>query len=250
MYRASSFFTNGHEGLRHKCSKIDFRNRDNSNIRKLVDILGNIMTNEKWDGVSPNNIIINNIDFDYFKRILIVRDFSLFENGIILNPKIRTWSEYITCLEGCGSIRFEGGEYLKVLTRRPKNIRIEGYDLNGEFNSVEVSDTREVSVICHEIDHLDGRIIIDRARSNRILKGDYMGIDLDEEYLPAVLVFDGRNFNIHNMFNSDCTKNSSAFNNSGFPKLGFDVNNYDLVSDRKIKLDDRSYKVKVCSKCF
>lgn len=91
---------------------------------------------------------------------LITVDLSVGENPddliIMVNPEIiETEGEQIS-EEGCLSVP---GIYEKVV--RPSRILVRGYGLNGQEIKLEASDLL-ARVFCHEIDHLDGKLFVDR----------------------------------------------------------------------------------------
>ena len=89
------------------------------------------------------------------------------ENGLIemVNPKIIYDSrEQICDAEGCLSVPGERG-----LVSRPKKVVCEYFDRNGEKKEITGEDFL-ARAICHELDHLDGRLYIDIAE--RMLEDD------------------------------------------------------------------------------
>jgi len=89
------------------------------------------------------------------------------ENGLIemINPKIIYDSREQVCdAEGCLSVPGERG-----LVSRPKKVVCEYFDRNGEKKEITGEDFL-ARAICHELDHLDGRLYIDIAE--RMLDDD------------------------------------------------------------------------------
>jgi peptide deformylase len=78
--------------------------------------------------------------------------------GVLINPVVE-WSgeERETLEEGCLSLPGVG-----VDVERPVNVRVTAVDEHGEPLTVEASGL-EARVIQHEIDHLDGVLILDRT---------------------------------------------------------------------------------------
>lgn len=76
----------------------------------------------------------------------------------LINPVI-TWmsKKTITEFEGCLSI-----PDVKIAVPRPEKIKVTGLDLSR--HRVELALTgQDARVICHEIDHLNGKLILDYA---------------------------------------------------------------------------------------
>ncbi len=74
-------------------------------------------------------------------------------NPIILKQSLKTWAYE----EGCLSI--EGGEKLYYF-RRPKRIKVSYTDLDGNQKTIKAQGLTARS-LQHEIDHLEGKLIID-----------------------------------------------------------------------------------------
>ncbi len=75
--------------------------------------------------------------------------------------------------EGCLSVLGESG-----FVQRPEFVRIEAYDRNGEKFILEVEGFGAV-VICHEYDHLEGKLFIDNVLTEEQLTE--MGYELETE---------------------------------------------------------------------
>jgi len=76
----------------------------------------------------------------------------------LVNPRLEWESEDADVLdEGCLSI-----PGITVDVERPVHVRVRGVDEQGEERSVEASGL-EARVIQHELDHLDGVLILDRT---------------------------------------------------------------------------------------
>jgi len=76
---------------------------------------------------------------------------------VLVNPVI-TWQseETTTFWEGCLSLKeFRG------LVRRPREVHVEAYTRDGEKVSIDAKGFRAV-VLQHEIDHLHGKVFLDR----------------------------------------------------------------------------------------
>jgi peptide deformylase len=77
--------------------------------------------------------------------------------GVLVNPAIE-WTSEETVLgeEGCLSIP---GVWVEV--ERPEQVRMRGFDETGREQLVE-ADGMEARVLQHELDHLDGVLMLDR----------------------------------------------------------------------------------------
>ena len=106
------------------------------------------------------------------------------EETVLINPEVlREGGEQIV-EEGCLSLP---GVAAKI--RRPVELVIRGYDLEGNELEYECRDlcARTVS---HEIDHLEGRLIIDRMGSAARLTNQARLKELEEHY-PGAGTFAG-----------------------------------------------------------
>ncbi|NLK17753.1 MAG: peptide deformylase [Clostridiales bacterium] len=77
----------------------------------------------------------------------------------IVNPVIVEQSGHATDIEGCLSIPGKRGT-----VTRPAFVGVLGQDLDGKRIEINAKDF-DARVLCHEIDHLDGILYIDRAEN-------------------------------------------------------------------------------------
>jgi peptide deformylase len=80
---------------------------------------------------------------------------------VVLNPVVISTSGRVTRREGCMSVPDLTGN-----VGRAQSAVIGGLDVNGEYQTWEVSDF-EARVFLHEIDHLMGKVFLDRVKSAR-----------------------------------------------------------------------------------
>lgn len=103
------------------------------------------------------------------------------EERVFVNPVIVTRSkETERSNEGCLSIPEVNGKI-----ERAVSIRIEGYDLDGNEVALDLADF-PARVCQHEVDHLDGVLIIDRMSPAEKLVADPRLKDLKREYEELV----------------------------------------------------------------
>jgi peptide deformylase len=96
----------------------------------------------------------------------------------LVNPEIEWLSEEtVTAEEGCLSI-----PRIAVDVERPLYARVSGVDLRGEPLLIEASGL-EARVLQHEIDHLDGVLILDRTEREQ-RRGALRALREGEEYSP------------------------------------------------------------------
>ena len=91
------------------------------------------------------------------RRVVVIEtpDEGLFE---LVNPKIVAYAGEQISEEGCLSVPGRWGT-----TKRPMHVTVKALDRNG--NTVEVHGSGLLAkALCHEIDHLDGKLYIDIAK--------------------------------------------------------------------------------------
>ena len=96
---------------------------------------------------------------DVGKRLIVV-DLSVGEDPasliVLVNPEIISQEGSVVCEEGCLSVP---DVHEKVV--RPYKVIVRGMDLKGTAKDIEGEDLL-ARVLCHEIDHLEGRLFIER----------------------------------------------------------------------------------------
>ena len=102
------------------------------------------------------------------ERIIVIvheYDDGLFDNYVVVNPKIVSTSNEVIAAEageGCLSVNRDVEGHI------PRNARVtvEGYDVDG--NKIKIRAREELSIAFqHEIDHLNGIIFYDRIDKNK-----------------------------------------------------------------------------------
>lgn len=96
---------------------------------------------------------------DVGKRLIVV-DLSVGEDPdsliVLVNPELISQEGSVVCEEGCLSVP---DVHEKVA--RPYRVVVRGLDLEGTAKDVEGEDLL-ARALCHEIDHLEGRLFIER----------------------------------------------------------------------------------------
>ncbi len=93
------------------------------------------------------------------KRLIVI-DLSEEEGGVykLINPVIIKKKGEQICREGCLSVPGLVGDVV-----RPKEVVVEALNEKGEKIKIKAQDLLAI-VLCHEIDHLDGVLFIDKAK--------------------------------------------------------------------------------------
>jgi peptide deformylase len=121
-------------------------------LRRLSEMMFEVMEREEGVGLAAPQIGL-------VSRIMVWKDPEQdYERHVFINARIVRASEKCTTEpEGCLSVP---GETMGV--SRADEIMVEAQDLEGNRFEVELSGY-QARVVQHEIDHLDGRLILDRA---------------------------------------------------------------------------------------
>lgn len=101
-------------------------------------------------------------------RIIVIvyeYDDGKFENYVVINPKIVSYSDEMIAAEageGCLSVNRDVEGHIK----RHARVTVEGYDEDG--NKIKIRAREDLSIAFqHEIDHLDGILFYDRIDKNK-----------------------------------------------------------------------------------
>lgn len=137
--------TLGDECLRKKCRPVD---EIDDRIITLLDDMADTLYEANGVGLAAPQVGI-------LKRIALVD----VGNGLIelINPEIISVSGEQTDNEGCLSVP---GKYGKVT--RPNVVTVRATDRNGEEFEI-TGDGLMARAFCHEIDHLDGIVFVDKV---------------------------------------------------------------------------------------
>jgi peptide deformylase len=118
-------------------------------LRAEVDRMITIMRDGMGVGLAATQLGV-------LRRLLVFQAGPDSEPTAIINPTIEWLSdELVLAEEGCLSLP-------RVAMERPLHARVAGFDVEGERGTIEASGL-EARVLQHEIDHLDGVLILDRA---------------------------------------------------------------------------------------
>jgi len=121
---------------------------DESLVRLTQDMLATMRDNEGV-GLAANQL-------GRLKRVFVaaIED----EEYVIVNPVLTEWSETTESVpEGCLSI-----PGILVDVERPTGVTVSGRDVSGKPLQISASDLL-ARVLQHEVDHLDGVLILDRT---------------------------------------------------------------------------------------
>jgi peptide deformylase len=122
-------------------------------VKRLAERMVDVMERAHGVGLAAPQLGI-------LRRILVYRAHDDQEPQVLINPELEDRSEETEIgTEGCLSLL--GGE-LQVPVSRHLRVRVSGQNASGEDVDLD-AEGFEARVIQHEIDHLDGVLIFDRA---------------------------------------------------------------------------------------
>ena len=135
----------GDETLRRVCRPVD---KITPRILTLLDDMAETMRDANGCGLAAPQVGV-------LRRVVVVEveEGQLIE---LINPRIIAFSGTQCEEEGCLSLPGEWGK-----TTRPAHVTVRALNRNGEEFDVTGSDLL-ARALCHEIDHLDGKLFIDR----------------------------------------------------------------------------------------
>ncbi|MBP1562427.1 MAG: peptide deformylase [Oscillospiraceae bacterium] len=140
-------FKFGDDILRKKCREVT---KFDDKLAELLDDMADTLKNADGVGLAAPQVGI-------LRRVCIidVRD----GKGVLelINPEILEKSGSQTGNEGCLSAP---GEWCEVV--RPATVKVRAFDRHGKEFTLEASELK-ARAICHEVDHLDGVLFIDRV---------------------------------------------------------------------------------------
>ncbi|MGN0806733.1 MAG: peptide deformylase [Candidatus Coproplasma sp.] len=135
----------GDERLRTVCQEVK---KFDSELWALLDDMKETVRKENGAGLAAPQIGIN-------KRVVVIDlDEGYFE---MINPKILSVKGEQTGTEGCLSVKGKYG-----IVTRPEKVKAEYRDRKGKKHTVTGTELF-ARCMCHEFDHLDGVLYVDRA---------------------------------------------------------------------------------------
>ena len=170
---------NNEQYLRQSSKKVDINDPElHNNIVVLQDYC---MQNEVMAmaavqlGIPKRLVYVKNTNLEILNKRLTdegkdeTKDYN--EAKVLINPDIISKEGLTAFWEACASCSWYDGEVKKWYNgkvKRPYKIRVKYFDIEGNEHEDEFEGF-ESTVLCHEIDHLDGILHIDIA--DKVVKG-------------------------------------------------------------------------------
>lgn len=131
--------------LRRKCDPVE---KIDSKILKVIEDMGETVIKNNGAAIAAPQVGI-------LKRIVVI---NFGEKYLpMINPKIIEFSGSHQVTEGCLSIPGKWGNL-----ERPKFVKVEATNIQGEKFQIS-GENHLAKCFCHEIDHLDGILFIDKV---------------------------------------------------------------------------------------
>jgi len=158
-----SIITLPNDHLRQRSKKVAALNPE------LKQVIADMETAVRdWDNSRPHEVTVAlaAVQIDKLYQIVIVRDNFDHDQpaqySALINPEITKYEGKIeTDYEGCLSIK-----YIYGMVPRHSKVRVKAYDLDGKEFRIR-ADGFLARVLQHEIDHLHGKLFIDRIKNKR-----------------------------------------------------------------------------------
>lgn len=170
---------NNEQYLRQSSKKVDISDPElHNNIVVLQDycMQNDVMAMAAVQlGIPKRIVYVKNTNLEILNKRLTdegkeeTKDYN--EAKVLINPEIISKEGLTTFWEACASCSWYEGEIKKWYNgkvKRPYKIRVRYFDIEGNEHEDEFEGF-ESTVLCHEIDHLDGILHIDIA--DNVIKG-------------------------------------------------------------------------------
>jgi peptide deformylase len=156
--------------LRMRANEIESFDDD---LRRLVERMTELMQDANGVGLAGTQV-------GTLRRVFVFQPEGEDEGPrAVVNPALTRTSEVtISDTEGCLSM-----QGVSIPVERPAKVTIEGKDENGEDVEFELEE-RDARVVQHELDHLDGILILDRTTADA--RREALGILRPEPILGAL----------------------------------------------------------------
>ena len=116
-------------------------------------------TMHKFDGVG-----LAGVQVGVLKRIIVIDLYDDVNQYVLINPVIKKSKGEQIVDEGCLSFPNQFGK-----VRRPKSVVVEALNLDGKKVKIDASDLL-AQALCHEIDHLNGEVFVDKVEEGTLEK--------------------------------------------------------------------------------
>jgi peptide deformylase len=155
MAYVREILTEGHPALRKIAKRVDPKEIREPLFQQLIDDMFETMYEAPGVGLAAPQVNVS-------KRLFVidVRD-DEHDPAVVINPRLQTVGEDTELKEGCLSVPGMVGDIV-----RKTRVTVTGLDRDGQKIRLQ-GDGLFAQCVQHEIDHLDGKLYIDRAANVR-----------------------------------------------------------------------------------
>lgn len=132
-------------------------------VVKFDDDLGSLLDEMRETMLSAGGVGISAVQVGVLRRAVVI-DLGDGEILEVINPQIVKTKGKVTASEGCLSVP---GFYCDIT--RPKYVKITAFDRKGQPFEFEAEEYI-ARCVCHEIDHLDGKLFVDLTDEGKAYK--------------------------------------------------------------------------------
>lgn len=144
----------GHPTLRRVAKRVDPKEIRDPLFQQLIDDMFETMYAAPGVGLAAPQVNVS-------KRLFVMDVHDDGGPAVVVNPKFEGLDEEVELREGCLSVPGIVGEIVRY-----KRAAVTGLDRNGQKIRIE-GEGLLAQCLQHEVDHLDGRLYIDRAKNLR-----------------------------------------------------------------------------------
>lgn len=228
----------------------------------MKDILSGALSENDWAAISPQNLVCDDREINseqFYKRMIVLRNFCGKENYEIINPQYKVIEDRGELMhELCWSIVTVDDNPFWVLTIVPHQIEVSGYDVSGNelffhiiWNSPENQEM--ISYIIHEINHIDGKTILDWNFIKALLSGSQLpnikNPNCYNDLIPSVLFSTENWYMIHTVSLNDRKTICWEYLNNWTLAFHFDPFFDDEIYNSRIKTQEWESKILRCKNC-
>lgn len=141
---------NGDEILRKKAKKVPLESITEEKIQTLIEDMIDTLHAMNGVGLAAQQVGI-------LKQIIVIDLYDDTGVKVFINPIIKKTKGEHEVDEGCLSFP---NQFATVI--RPKEVEIEAWDREGKKIKVKTKDSLFAQAICHETDHLNGELFVDK----------------------------------------------------------------------------------------
>lgn len=131
-------------------------------VKEINDNILNLIQDMKDTLVVADGVGLAAVQVGSLRRVILVQPDAEEEPMVLINPEIVEQSGCELGTEGCLSVPGKHGT-----VERPTKIKVKAMNIDGENIEFEAEDF-EARIICHEVDHTNGILYIDKIYEDEL----------------------------------------------------------------------------------